>query len=154
MKLGVLTSIAHNIADSLASGAGLMVGVYDVDLFGEVGRSPGGWIEIDFLAGDITGAEPSAALVRAVRAYSDALPGLCERHGAQVDAFRRLTVRFSGAGALAGFVTTVEDHDGRRSIDEYRGVPGRRLKVLDALGRIRPKQPIIPPGSSPPPRRP
>lgn len=154
MKLGVLTSIAHNIADSLASGAGLMVGVYDVNIVAETATATDGWIEIDFLTGEVTGAQPSAQLMRAVQAYMAALPRLCERHGAPRDAFRRLNVRFSGKGPLAGFVTVVEDRQGRSSTDEYRGVPGRRVKVLDALGRVRPKPSTTAPGSSPQPRRP
>ena len=35
MKHDELRSIGHNIADSLASGCGLMIGVYDMDIFGE-----------------------------------------------------------------------------------------------------------------------
>lgn len=33
MKFGVLRSIGHNIADSLASGIGLMIGVYTTNVF-------------------------------------------------------------------------------------------------------------------------
>ncbi len=35
MKHAVLKSVAHNIADSLASGIGLMIGIYEMDVFGD-----------------------------------------------------------------------------------------------------------------------
>jgi hypothetical protein len=54
MKFGTLKSIGHNVADSLASGVGLMIGVYEMDVFGEVTSTPEGFIEVDFLTGDTT----------------------------------------------------------------------------------------------------
>ncbi len=33
MKLGELKSLGHNIADSLASGVGVLIGVYVTDIF-------------------------------------------------------------------------------------------------------------------------
>ena len=50
MKIGTLRAIAHNIADSLGSGCGLLIGVYDMNVYGEANKSPGGVIAIDFLA--------------------------------------------------------------------------------------------------------
>lgn len=35
MKFDTLRSIGHNIADSLGSGIGLLIGVYEMDVFGE-----------------------------------------------------------------------------------------------------------------------
>ena len=35
MKFDELRSIGHNIADSLASGIGLLIGYYQMDIFGE-----------------------------------------------------------------------------------------------------------------------
>ena len=52
MKFGVLQSIVHNAADSLGSGIGLIVGVYEMDIYGEAGRSPEGAIKVDFLTGE------------------------------------------------------------------------------------------------------
>jgi hypothetical protein len=43
MKFGELKSIGHNIADSLASGIGLMIGVYEMDIFGEAANSHEGY---------------------------------------------------------------------------------------------------------------
>ena len=99
MKHAVLTSIAHNIASSLASGCGLLLCVYDMDVFGEAARSHEGFIEVDFLTGSTSGAEPSSSLARAIRLYADALPGLCERQGGSIADFRRVIARFSGVGA-------------------------------------------------------
>jgi len=143
MKYSKLRSAAHNIADSLAVGIGLMIGVYDMDIFSEAVQSPEGFITVDFLTGTAEGARPSASLARAVVLYRDALPALCEREGITVSCFRVLTARFS---SLSGYpnphfqrqvAITVEDHSGRRSTDEYFGSPLRRTKTVDHLGRVR-----------------
>jgi hypothetical protein len=49
MKFGELTSIGHNIAHSLASGIGLMIGMYEMDVFGEAANSPEGYFLVDFI---------------------------------------------------------------------------------------------------------
>jgi len=139
MKFGVMRSIGHNIADSLASGLGFMIGFYETDIFYEAANTPEGFIEVDFLTGDTSGGQPSASLARAIRLYADALPSLCERQGIVPSAFRQLTVRFSVGWLFTRFIVTVEDQQGRRSIDEYRGKPGTRVKFLDPLGRVRSK---------------
>lgn len=144
MKHDELRSIAHNLADSFASGIGLLVGLYETDVFGEAGRSPSGLISIDFLTGTISGCQPSQSLAEAVARYREALPELCQKHETSVDAFRELTVRYSAgrsAEDISGrrFVVTIEDQTGRRSSTEYGGLPGQRLKILDSLGRLRPK---------------
>jgi hypothetical protein len=54
MKIGTLRAIAHNVADSLGSGIGLLIGVYEMDVFGEAKKCPGGIIGIDFLAAKAT----------------------------------------------------------------------------------------------------
>ena len=62
MKFGELKSIGHNIADSLASGIGLMIGVYETDVFGEARATSAGFIEVDFLNGSTMGGTPSRTL--------------------------------------------------------------------------------------------
>lgn len=42
MKFDTLRSIGHNIADSLGSGIGLLIGVYEMDVFGEAAGAPDG----------------------------------------------------------------------------------------------------------------
>ena len=58
MKFNELKSIGHNIADSLASGIGLLTGDYDFDVFGEAAGSPEGFILVDLLTGTWAGATP------------------------------------------------------------------------------------------------
>lgn len=138
MRLGVLASIGHNIADSLACGLGFIIGVYETDVFGEADAASAGCIEIDLLRGAITRGEASQSLARAVELYAEALGALCERQGVAVAEFAHLSVRFE-AGPFKRFVVTVEDRRGRRSNDTYEGSPGKRVKVLDHLGRVRRK---------------
>ena len=137
MKFGTLKSVGHNIADSLASGIGLMIGVYEMDVFREAAATPEGFIEVDFLTGEASGGEPSAELKRALRLYADALPDLCKRQGVEISDFRHLSARFSGGQMFKRFSVKVEDKGGRQSVDEYVGLPGKRPKVLDHLGRVR-----------------
>ena len=140
MKFGVLKAIGHNLADSIACGMGFMVGVYAMDVFGEAAATPEGYIEVDFLTGETTGGKPSASLARGLKLYSaEALPRLCDSHGASPLDFRELTVRFSPSEMFGRFLVTVEDQNGRRASTEYEGLPAHRVKVLDPLGRIRPK---------------
>jgi hypothetical protein len=135
MKFDELRALAHNIADSLASGIGLMVGVYEMDVFGDASRSPGGFIEMDFLDGSISDGCPSPQLTQAVALYGQALTGLCDRHQVSPSDFRELKVRYNAKNWH--FLVTIEDCSGRRSTDEYEGIPGRRVRELDALGRVR-----------------
>ena len=137
MKFGQLKSVGHNIADSLASGIGLMIGVYEMDVFAEAAASPEGFIEADFLSGATIGGPTTPSLARAISLYSEALPDLCKREGISVEDFRELKVRFSGTGFSRRFLVTVEDRLGRRSQDEYFGSPGKRARWLDPLGRVR-----------------
>ena len=133
MKFAVLTYIA----DSLAGGVGLMIGVYDIDVFGEAAKSAEGFIEVDFLAGKSSGGQALPSLTRAVELYAGALEALCVRHGATPSDFRTLTARYSGGPASGRFVVDIEDQAGRRSRDEYVGRPGARPKLIDPLGRVR-----------------
>lgn len=137
MKFGALKSVGHNIADSLASGIGLMIGVYEMDIFREAAAHPDGFIDVDFLSGTSSAGDGSPNVARAVKLYAEALPGLCASHGIDPGAFRTLTARFSGQEPFTEFMVTVEDLQGRQSVDRYAGRPGKRVKVLDHLGRIR-----------------
>ena len=139
MKFDELRSIGHNIADSLASGIGLLIGVYEMDIFGEATRSPEGFITVDFLTGTSAGGIPSPSLARAIALYRDALALLCGKHGTTPSVFRELTARYSIGSYGKHFLVTIADHHGHRSVDEYVGSPGRRVRVLDSLGRVRRK---------------
>jgi hypothetical protein len=140
MKLSVLMGLAHNLADSVASGLGFMIGLYEMDIFGEAEASPEGFMEVDFLNGKIAGGKPSPGLARAIKLYSEeALPRLCESHGATISDFQELKVRFWRPLLAGRFEVAVEDRQSRRATAEYEGSPAKRVKVLDPLGRIRPK---------------
>ena len=137
MKFDQLRSIGHNIADSLASGVGLLVGFYEMDVIGEAARSPEGFITVDFLHGTATGGAPSPALARAIALYRDGLAELCAKHGTAPSAFHELDARYwVDAGGLRIRVT-VADQAGHRAVDDYVGSPGKRVRVRDSLGRRR-----------------
>lgn len=129
MKFGELKSIGHNIAHSLASGIGLMIGIYQMDIFAEAASSPEGYVEVDFLSGTSTGGRISETLAKAISRYSEELNALCRRHGTEASAFRELKVRYLTDLIGERFVVTIEDQSGRRSTDEFVGFPGRRAKV-------------------------
>jgi hypothetical protein len=139
VKYDELRSISHNIAASLADGAALLIGAYDLDVFGEASQSPEGFITVDFLSGSTSGGKPSKRLAKAVKSFREALPGLCEKHGATASAFAELTARYSSTPSGNRFTVTVADRAGRRTMTEYGGHDGQRVKVLDGEGRLRPK---------------
>jgi hypothetical protein len=140
MKFDTLRSIGHNIADSLACGNGFPIGFYFTEIFREARQSPEGFIIVNFLTGKVTGGRASSSLADAIVLYSDALAELCRKHKTSPAAFRELSAHYSTS--LHGepyVIVTVEDHQGHRAADEYAGVVTRRVKILDHLGRARPK---------------
>jgi hypothetical protein len=140
MKFDELRSIGHNIADSLGGGVSFLVHEYELDVFGDASRSPEGFITVNFLTGTSGGGQPSPVLAEAIPKFRDALGTLCEKHGTTAAVFRKLTARYSMGAYGRRVVVTVEDKGGRRSVDEYVGIPARRKKVLDHLGRVRRSQ--------------
>ena len=140
MKFGDLRCIGHNIPDSLADGNGLLVGLYDLRAFAGAGQSPERFIEVDFLTGTSSGGRPSPTVARASALYGESLPSLCMKHGISHTAFRRLSALYFNEGRDRHFTVTVEDQQGCHATDEYMGSPGRLIRVLDPLGRIRRKR--------------
>lgn len=135
MPFGILKSVAHNIADSLACGMGFPIGVFITNIFGEAENVPGGSLTVNFLTGSICGGTPSPELARAVGLYRDALPDFCASHGVDIGRYRVLEACYS-SGPLGRdfplgrqFVVTVEDDRGRRSTDCYVGLPGKRIRA-------------------------
>jgi hypothetical protein len=129
MNLGKLKSLGHNLADSFASGIGLLVGVYEMNVFAEAAASDDGYIKVNFLSAKTSGSAPSASLARSIELYRDALPGLCSKHGLSREEIKTLEVRFGTDPAFGPhFTVTVESFDGKLSTDQYVGIPGRRLR--------------------------
>lgn len=114
--LGTIKAIGHNFADSFASGIGLLVGYYAMDVFAEAAASAEGFILVDFLNGTTAGSPVSASLARAVCLYKGVLPAFCANHGVELGEIHVLQVRF-GTDAAYGrhFLVTVENAAGRRS---------------------------------------
>jgi hypothetical protein len=129
MKHSELHAIVHNMADSMGCGNGFMVGGWSMDVYGEAAKSPEGHLTLDFLTGDVSGAKPSASLMKAFNAYLGIFPEFCIKHGASESDFRSAVVRFSVEGvdqwAGARFVVTIEDTRGKRSSAEYTGLGGQ-----------------------------
>lgn len=137
MKHDKLRSIAHNVAQSLASGASVMVGVYDVDVFAEAGASPTGILTVDFLNGLVLDGQPSMRLTEAVGLFGEILPAFCNTHGGSISDFREFKARYHASPKR--FVVTIEDQMGKRSSTEYVGRDGERIRATDELGRVRKK---------------
>jgi len=129
MKLGILKAIGHNISDSLASGIGLMIGYYAMDVFAEAAGEPEGFVVVNFLAGTASGSTVSADFRKAVAFYREALPSFCAKHGVELTDFARLEARF-GTDRVYGrhFTVTVQGEDGKQSTDQYVGIPGKRFR--------------------------
>ena len=138
MKFGELKSVGHNLADSFASGIGLLVGYYEFSVFTEIRKSPHEFIEIDFLSGETTGCPPSPKLRKAIDLYvGKGLPYLCQRHEIDPQLFSQLTVRYwRKAYNVKGFAVTITAANGKQSIDEFNE-SGARSRCLDSRGRIR-----------------
>jgi hypothetical protein len=137
VKHDELRSIAHNISDSFASGIGLPLGYYPTDVFGEAKRTSEGFITVDFLEGTVVTGRASGSLGKAVSLYRGVLADVSAKHGASVSQFRMLTASYSVGRDGRRVVVTMEDIEGRRSVDEYVGDPLRHIKTVDSAGRVR-----------------
>lgn len=128
MKIAQLAAFGHNVADSLASGICLTIGMYTVDVFGDAAASSAGHIIVDFKSGTTSGSRASRTLKSAVRKFAEALPKLAVKNGINPADIKVLQARF-GTDKVVGphFTVTVEAQDGRRSVDRYVGSPGKRF---------------------------
>ena len=129
MKLGELKSLGHNLAHSFASGIGLLVGVYEMDVFAEAAASDPGYIEVNFIDASTTGSAISTTLHGAIKCYSNAIPELCKKHSMNPSQIKTLIARFSTDTVYGPhFTVLVESIDGRSSTDRYIGFLGKRLR--------------------------
>ena len=139
MKHSELRAAVHNVADSLGSGIGLLIGVYEMDIYGEARASRQGALTVDFLSGSVVEGQVSKSLAEAVALYRDALAKLIADAGGSITALKTAKVRFWTDKLERRFTVMIEDAAGRRSTTEYGGIPGQRVKKIDELGRLRPK---------------
>lgn len=107
-----------------------MIGIYNIDVFGEASAGASGYIEVDFVRGTTTGSTSSPNLRGAVALYrSEALPALCTKHGVDLNEVKTIKARFEmDAAAGRHYTVMVENTHGKHSVDQYVGVPGRRLR--------------------------
>ncbi|MBK4215464.1 hypothetical protein JJJ17_05940 [Paracoccus caeni] len=139
MKHGDLRSVAHDIADSLASGVSLMTGAYDLTIFDDAARSEGGMLTVDLLCGKVVNGQPSRALIDAVARIPAEFDRLCRARGASKADCRRAMAYFYYRRVDHGITLVVEDSRGKVTETDYSGIPAHRVTELDALGRRRRK---------------
>jgi hypothetical protein len=139
MKHNQLKSIAHNIADSIGSGIGLPVGYYEMDVYGEAAKTPSGKLIVDMLAGTINEGNASKYLANAIKAYHAILPDFCQKQGVNSSDYSKFEIHFWQTATSKNFRICITDSRGKSSQTDYQGIPGKRVKTLDALGRLRPK---------------
>lgn len=131
MKIGVLKSIAHNMADSLACGLGFVIGYYRTRIFEEASAAYPGHITVDFLSGETAGCIPSESLKGAIELYVAEFPTFCEKHKVRAENFAEFKVRY-GTDVVYGCHYTVElrDKKGRFVRETYIGLPGKKHPVF------------------------
>ncbi|HUD30787.1 MAG TPA: hypothetical protein VMQ93_18115 [Novosphingobium sp.] len=139
MKHYRLCAIGHNLADSMASGLGFVIGYHPMDVFSEAALSSDGMIEVDFLRGCIVRGEASENLKAAAARFAEVLPKFCQQNGAQVADFESLSAVFDAKAVEPRVFLTVTDQNGHSSTTDYMGLPLKRVRVIDELGRIRRK---------------
>lgn len=140
MKHKQLHSIGHNYADSLASGLGFVVGHCEANVFADAASSPDCHLTVDFLNGNLLNGTASKQLLSAIPIFQNEFDNFCQKHGTTRCDFEEFTVRFEAGRRSKRYFVTVADKRGRRSTIEYIGVPGRRIKMLDHLGRVVPNK--------------
>ncbi len=130
MKHGELGAIAHNIADSMASGLGLLVGFRPINIYAAAAKSPDGHVTVDLLSGAISGGPVSPGLAAVIADYCGIFPDFCARHGGDVSDFAVCRVRFWKTHQDVRFRVTVRDAKGRESETDYAGNPAKRVRRL------------------------
>ena len=108
-------------------------------MFADAAVQTDGSLIVDFLNGRVSGRHVSDELTAALPAYKEAFPAFCARHDCEVTDFRSFLVRFHAGRLGNSYTVTIEDARGKISTLDYVGVPGRRVRETDALGRLRPR---------------
>ncbi len=81
--------------------------------------------------------EASQSLSVGVQKFNEALPAHCRANGAAVADFKILLISFDMLPTVRRAVVTVEDKASKTTAKGYSGVPLRRRRSLNALGRVR-----------------
>ncbi|NHK29420.1 hypothetical protein FF098_016020 [Parvularcula flava] len=110
-----------------------------IDIYRELPRQMGHAITVDFLTGRANRAKLSPRLRKQIALYKDGFARLCKKHNALPEMYVEASARFYMDRKGYRFSVTVEDRAGRRQTDEYIGMPGRRVRILDQYGRVRRK---------------
>ncbi|MBG6203667.1 hypothetical protein IWQ48_004827 [Labrenzia sp. EL_13] len=139
MKHRRILAVAHNYADSLACGVGFVVGHCSTDIFGEAAKNTDLCIEVDFLAGRVVTGNCSKTLAAALRLYKTGFEAFCVRSRVHRTDFSVFRARYFQLPTAPRYTIFVKDRFGKSSSREYEGFSGKRVKVLDNLGRLRPK---------------
>lgn len=128
MKTGVIDSVGHSIAASIASGMGFMIGTYGMNVFSEAASDEPGFIELDLISGALAGSAISPSLARAFSLYRDAFPNQCAKQGANLDKVKNLIVRFSTDVVYGpNFAVSSIGVGGRKSSAVFDGLTGKKL---------------------------
>ena len=128
MKFDVLCSVAHNLADSLGSGASSVFNFWDDLVYRDAQQSIERLIEIDLLDGKVLAGSPSNALQEVASNSPRALASLCAAQGIDPAAYRKLSARYAVTESGRQFTVTIEDQSGRQRSTGYDGISGKRLK--------------------------
>lgn len=137
MKHAKLRAVAHNLADSLASGVSLLTGAYELDLYGDAARAPGERLVLDLMNGAVIEGALSPALATALARLGPEFARLCAAAGTEPGDCRRAIARFHARAGACGFTLLIEDRAGRTTEADYEGTPAHRARDRDAQGRIR-----------------
>lgn len=133
MKFGELKSVAHNLGHSISSGIGLMIDIFDLDVYGDARNSPSGAIEVDFIRGRISG-NPSRKTESGLREYiARGWPELCEKHKVDLTDFSELVISFDQMGS---YTVTVQSQDGRGHVQDFERYDGKRTTRKSRLDRL------------------
>jgi hypothetical protein len=143
MKHSELHAIAHNFADSLACGHGFVIGYYATDIFGDASSSPGSFLVVDFLSGQLAEGTASEQLHGALPIFRNEFENFCQKHGSSASDFIEFTTRFETGHLGNRYIVTIEDARGRKSSIEYEGIPGRRAKMRNDQRRVVPNKTVL-----------
>ena len=143
MKHATLRAIGHNLADSIASGCSLLLGVYEFDIFHEIAIADKEPVTMDFLNGVVCEGEASHPLRDIAARARHALPDMCASHGATLEDFAELKAKFFLSRTSRRFTIILTDVGGKRTEMDYHGSPARRMRNIDPLGRVRRDAPRV-----------